>query len=114
MDYELSYNDQSLDKPTERDNDKEIATILLQYLSSPQYSSEDKVDLLTELLYRKNYEKDDYKNYSLAILKSTINKSTNELPDNTDSANYASANLFGIFREDNSFFNCKRIFTTNK
>lgn len=103
MDYELTYNEQLPDNKVERENDKEIATILLQYLSSPQYSSEDKVDLLLELLNRKAYEKDDFRNYSLAILKNTINKSTNELPDNNNSTNYGSANLFGIFREDNSF-----------
>ena len=73
--YEISYNDnQEEEQELEFQNQsRQIANALLQYLSSPNYSSEEKIDILLELLYRKNYDREDYQNYSLATLKNSIN-----------------------------------------
>ena len=85
----------------ELNHNKKIANMLLQYLESPNYSSEEKVEIILELLYRKKYDKEDYQNYSLATLKNSINIEFEE--KDTVPRTQSCADMFAIFREDNSF-----------
>lgn len=112
--YEISYNDNQEEQQLEfQDKSRQIANVLLQYLSSPNYSNEEKIDILLELLYRKNYDKEDYQNYSLATLKNSINIEFEE----TEAVKRTQGceNMFAIFREDNSFIIAKEeYYQTNK
>lgn len=112
--YEISYNDNQEEQQLEfQDKSRQIANTLLQYLSSPNYKPEEKIDILLELLYRKNYDKEDYQNYSLATLKNSINiefEETEAVKRTQDCEN-----MFAIFREDNSFIIAKEeYYQTNK
>ena len=112
--YEITYNDNQEELQLEfQDKSRQIANVLLQYLSSPNYSNEEKIDILLELLYRKNYDKEDYQNYSLATLKNSINIEFEE----TEAVKRTQGceNMFAIFREDNSFIIAKEeYYQTNK
>lgn len=101
--YELTYNEnQEEDEELVFENRRrQIANTLLQYLSSPNYEPEEKIDILLELLYRKNYDKEDYQNYSLATLKNSINIEFEETQ--TLNRTQSCSDMFAIFREDNSF-----------
>ena len=97
--YEISYNDNQEEQQLEfQDKSRQIANTLLQYLSSPNYKPEEKIDILLELLYRKNYDKEDYQNYSLATLKNSINiefEETEAVKRTQDCEN-----MFAIFRHE--------------
>lgn len=113
--YKLTYNEnQEEDEELVFENKRrQIANTLLQYLSSPNYKIEEKMDILLELLYLKNYDREDYQNYSLATLKNSINIEFEE----TDAVKRTQdcENLFAIFREDNSFIIAKEeSYQTNK
>jgi len=113
--YELTYNEnQEEDEELVFENRRrQIANTLLQYLSSPNYEPEEKIDILLELLYRKNYDREDFQNYSLATLKNSINIEFEE----TESVKRTQGceNMFAIFREDNSFIIAKEeYYQTNK
>ena len=113
--YELTYNEnQEEDEEIIFENrHRQIANTLLQYLSSPNYEPEEKIDILLELLYRKNYDKEDFQNYSLSTLTNSISikfEETEAVKTTQDCVN-----LFAIFREDNSFIIAKEeSYQTNK
>ena len=99
--YETEWNEQKEEEKKDLEHKNKIANTLLEYLSSPNYNSEDKIEIILELLYRKNYDKEDFQNYSLATLKNSINIEFEKKDIVTRTT--STADMFAIFREDNSF-----------
>ena len=103
--YELAYNEnQEEDEEIVFENKRrQIANTLSQYLSSPIYEIEEKIDILLELLYQKNYDRKDYQNYYQYWIWSNRRRQKNS----------RLWNMFAIFREDNSFIIAKEESITN-
>lgn len=87
--------------------EKEIAKTLLEYLSSPVNSTEEKVDLILELLNRTNYQCDNLRKYSLAALRNAMKDLEIKESDNKNDNRYSSYNMLAIFGENNTFLIAK-------
>ena len=85
-------------------NDREIANTLLEYLSSNENSVEEKVDFILELLNRANYQCDNIRKYSLALLRNSMMKLDIKKSDCDGENNYSINNMYALFGENNTFF----------
>lgn len=91
-------------------NNKEIANTLLEYLSSSENSTEEKVDLILELLNRANYQYDNLRKYSLSSLKNSMKELEINASDNRSSKD----DMYAIFGENNTFLIAKELsYATN-